>query len=49
LSNMELLAFPGAGSGASIVGVVVGVVTLTVGIYMHFERVQLRGLSTSLA
>ena len=49
LSNMELLAFPGAGSGASIVGVVVGVVTLTVGIYMHFERVQLRGFSTSLA
>ena len=49
LSNMELLAFPGAGSGASIVSVVVGVVTLTVGIYMHFERVQLRGFSTSLA
>src|SRR5438552_5829844 len=30
LSNAELLAFPGASSGAAIVGVVVGVVTLTV-------------------
>src|SRR3989442_11974430 len=36
LSNAELLAFPGAGSGASIVGIVLGVVALTVGIYVHF-------------
>ncbi|TMI34618.1 hypothetical protein E6H27_01335 [Candidatus Bathyarchaeota archaeon] len=42
LSNAELLAFPGASSGASIVGVVVGVVTLTVGIYTHFRKVVLR-------
>ena len=49
LSNAELLAFSGAGSGVSIVGVVVGVVTLTVGIYTHFRKVEPRGLSTSLA
>jgi len=49
LSNAELLAFPGAGSGTSIVGVVVGVVTLTVGIYTHFRKIELRGFSTSLA
>ena len=42
LSNAELLAFPGASSGASIVSVVVGVVTLTVGIYTHFRKVELR-------
>ena len=40
LSNAELLAFPRAGSDASIVGVVVGVVTLTVGIYTHFRRLS---------
>jgi len=49
LSNAELLAFSGAGSGASIVGVVVGVVTVTVGIYTHFRKVELMGFSTSLA
>ncbi len=49
LSNAELLAFPVSGSGASIVGVVVGVVTLTVGIYTHFRKVELSGFSTSLA
>jgi len=49
LSNAELLALPGAGTGASIVGVVVGVVTLTVGIYTHFRKVELSGFSTSLA
>ena len=49
LSNAELLAFPVTGSGASIVGVVGGIVTLTVSIYTHFRKVELRGFSTSLA
>ena len=40
LSNAELLAFPGAGSGASIVGIVLGVVALTVGIYVHFRKLS---------
>jgi hypothetical protein len=40
LSNAELMAFPRAGPGASIVGIVVGVVTLTVGIYAHFRRLS---------
>jgi len=48
LSNAELLAFPGAGPRTSIVGVVVGVVTLTLGLYAHFGRVELRRSSTSL-
>jgi len=48
LSNAELLAFPGAGPGASIVGVVGGVVTMTVGIYAHFRKVELRRSSMSL-
>jgi len=49
LSNAELLAFSGAGPGASIAGVVVGVVTVTVGIYTHLRKGELRGFSTSLA
>jgi hypothetical protein len=49
LSNAELLAFPGAGPGASIVGVVGGVVTMTVGIYKHFRKVELRRSSMSLS
>jgi hypothetical protein len=40
LSNAELMAFPRAGPGASIVGIVVGVVTLAVGIYAHFRRLS---------
>jgi hypothetical protein len=48
LSNAELLAFPGAGQCASTVGIVVGVVTLTVGIYAHFRKAELRRLFTSL-
>jgi len=48
LSNAELLALPGAGTGASIVGVVVGVVTLTVGIYAHFRKIERERSSTSL-
>ena len=49
LSNAELLAFPGAGLGASIVGVVGGAVTLTVGIYAHFRKIGLRRSSMSLS
>jgi hypothetical protein len=40
LSNAELMAFPRAGPGASIVGIVVGVVALAVGIYAHFRRLS---------
>jgi hypothetical protein len=48
LSNAELLAFPGAGPGASIVGIVIGVVMLAVGIYAHFRKAELGRLSRSL-
>jgi hypothetical protein len=48
LSNAELLAFPGAGPRTSVVGVVIGVVTLTLGIYAHFGRAELKRSSTSL-
>jgi hypothetical protein len=47
-SNAELLAFPRSGPGASIVGIVVGVSTLTVGIYLHFRKAELSSPSTSL-
>ena len=40
LGNTELLAFPRAGSGTSIVGIVLGVVALTVGIYVHFRKLS---------
>jgi len=48
LSNAELVAFPGAGPGASFVGMVLGVSTLTVGIYAHFRKAELSRPSTSL-
>jgi len=40
VSNAELLAFPGAGSGNYFVGMTIGVITLSVGIYLHFRRTR---------
>jgi len=49
LSNVELLTFPGAGSGTSFVVIVVGVVALTVGIYAHFGGLELGRSPRSLS
>ena len=38
VSNAELLAFPGAGAGTYSVGMTIGMITLSVGIYLHFRR-----------
>ena len=38
VSNAALLAFPGAGAGTYSIGVTVGTITLSVGIYLHFRR-----------
>jgi hypothetical protein len=40
ISNAELLAFPGAGSGNYSVGITIGMITLSVGIYLHFRRMR---------
>jgi len=40
VSNAELLAFPGAGSGSYFVGMTIGMITLSVGIYLHFGRTR---------
>lgn len=49
LSNAELLAFPGGGPVAYLVGTVVGVVALTIRIYAHFRRFELGRSSMSLS
>lgn len=41
LSNADLLVLPGVGPGTSFVVTLVGVVTLTVGIYAHFGKFEL--------
>ena len=38
VSNAELLAFPGAGAVTYSIGVTVGTMTLSVGMYLHFRR-----------
>jgi hypothetical protein len=40
VSNAELLAFPGAGSANYFVGMTTGMITLSVGIYLHFRRTR---------
>jgi hypothetical protein len=40
ISNAELLAFPGAGSGNYFVGMSIGMIVLSVGIYLHFRRTR---------
>jgi hypothetical protein len=49
LSNAVLLAFPREGAGVSLVPTVVGVIALSVGIYVHFRRFEFESLSTSLS
>jgi len=41
ISNAELLAFPGAGAGSYSIGMTVGMITLSVGIYMHVRRTRM--------
>jgi LPXTG-motif cell wall-anchored protein len=38
VSNAELLAFPRAGSSNYFVGMTIGMITLSLGIYFHFRR-----------
>jgi len=40
VSNTELLAFPGAGPGDYFVGIVIEMVALSTGIYLHFRRLK---------
>jgi len=40
VSNTELLAFPGAGPGSYFVGIVIEMVALSAGIYLHFRRTR---------
>ncbi len=40
VSNAELLAFPGADPGKYFVGIVIGTVALSAGIYLHFRRLK---------
>jgi hypothetical protein len=49
ISNAELLAFPGAGSGNYFVGMTIGMITLSVGIYLHFRKSEGVRLATSLS
>ncbi len=42
VSNAELLAFPRAGSANYFVGVTIGMITLSVGIFLHFRRMRVR-------
>jgi hypothetical protein len=46
-SNAVLLAFPREGAGVALVATVVGVIALSVGIYVHFRRLEFESLSTS--
>jgi hypothetical protein len=49
LSNALLLALPREGADVSLVATVVGVIALSVGIYVHFRRLEFESLSTSLS
>ncbi len=49
LSNTALLVFPREGPAGYFAGTVVGVVALSVGIYAHFRKAELRKSSTSLS
>jgi hypothetical protein len=40
VSNSELLTFPGAGPVSYSVGMITGMVSLSVGIYLHFRRLR---------
>jgi hypothetical protein len=44
ISNAELLAFPNSGSGNYwgnySIGIIIGMITLSVGIYYHFRRMK---------
>ena len=42
ISNGELLAFPGADSGSYSIGITIGMITLSAGIYLHFRRTRMR-------
>jgi len=41
VSDAELLAFPRAGSANYLVGTTIGMITLSLGIYLHFRRTRL--------
>jgi LPXTG-motif cell wall-anchored protein len=41
VSNAELLAFPKTGSGNYFVGMTLGMITLSVGIYWHFRKTRM--------
>jgi hypothetical protein len=49
IGNAELLTFPGAGSGSYSIGMTVGMLTLSVVIYLHFRRRDGVRLATSLS
>ena len=40
ISNAELLAFPAAGAANYFVGISIGMIALSVGIYLHFRRTR---------
>jgi hypothetical protein len=42
ISNAELLAFPRADSGSYSIGIIIGMITLSAGIYFHFRRTRMR-------
>jgi len=42
VSNAELLAFPRADSGSYSIGITIGMITLSAGIYFHFRRTRIR-------
>ena len=48
ISNAELLAFPIADAGSYFIGMTIGMIALSVGIYLHFRRTSAR-LTTSLS
>jgi len=40
ISNAELLAFPAAGAANYFVGMTIGMIALSVGVYLHFRRTR---------
>jgi len=42
VSNAELLAFPRTDSGSYSIGITIGMITLSAGIYFHFRRTRIR-------
>jgi hypothetical protein len=42
ISNAELLAFPRADPGSYSIGITIGMITLSAGIYVHFRRTRMR-------